>query len=63
MEEFWQDVFYGLRMLRKNPGFAAVAILSLALGIGVNAAIFSVTYGICSNRFLTHTLLGSCKFE
>jgi predicted permease len=45
-ETIWQDVKHGARMLVKNPGFAIVAIISIAIGVGANAAMFSVADGL-----------------
>lgn len=49
MESVWRDLKYGLRTLGRNPGFTAVAILSLGLGIGANTAIFTLTNAVFLN--------------
>src|SRR5260370_8542138 len=51
LRDLADDARYGLRVLGKNPGFAIVAILSLALGIGATTAMFSVVYGVLVNPY------------
>jgi putative ABC transport system permease protein len=50
VETLWQDLRYGLRMLARNPGFTAVAVITLGLGIGVNTTVFSFVQGFLLRR-------------
>jgi predicted permease len=51
LERIWRDLGYGLRLLRKNPRFAAIVVITLALGIGANTAVFSIIEGAFLDPF------------
>jgi ABC-type antimicrobial peptide transport system permease subunit len=62
MRTLWQDIRCGIRMLQRNPGFTGIAVIVLALGIGVNTGVFSAIEWLClrpsPSLFLTHGVIG-----
>ncbi|HEY6390831.1 MAG TPA: hypothetical protein VIX89_06115, partial [Bryobacteraceae bacterium] len=54
VSSFWNDLCYAARTLRKNPGFTVVAVLAIALGIGVNTGIFTVLNGVALRPLPVH---------
>ncbi len=50
LNDLWQDVRYGLRMLKRSPGFTAIVAISLALGVGANTAILAASKQVLTSR-------------
>jgi hypothetical protein len=64
LESLWQDIWFGFRtLLRKNPGFTAVALASLALGIGANAALFQLVNAVLLRSLPVHDAQQLVRFQ
>jgi predicted permease len=63
LDEFWRDISYNARALRKSPGFTVVAVLSLALGIGATVSVYSVMYAVLVNTWPYAGADRICTFE
>ena len=63
MQSLWQDLRYGMRGIRANPGFSLLAILTLALGIGAGTTMFSVIKNVLLSPFPYKDADADCRFQ